>query len=69
MKAFQTKWGMIKHNVVKCVKYYGIIMALSKLGTSIKRCFPNGIRIIQIKAPQKSKICFHTLLVHIEGSS
>jgi len=28
MKAFQTKWGMIKHNVVKCVRYYGIIMAL-----------------------------------------
>jgi hypothetical protein len=28
MKAFQTKWGMIKHNVVKCVRYYGITMAL-----------------------------------------
>jgi len=27
-KLFKQNGGMIKHNVVKCVRYYGIVMAL-----------------------------------------
>jgi hypothetical protein len=58
MKAFQTKWGMIKHNVVKCVKYYGIIMALSKLGTSIKDVFQMALESFKSRRPKNQRFVF-----------